>query len=88
MLAQVQRRVHALVWRYPTARTATHVTCACAPLPSPAALMRVLAKYDDTRMRLWRYLKEWDWGPLIQCLRLQVLASAGVGAQRAAVLPQ
>ena len=37
-----------------------------------AAFLRVLIKYDDTRLRLWRYLKDWDWVPLIHCLCLQV----------------
>ncbi len=44
-----------------------------APLRTAlCALMRVLAKHSDTRMRLWRQLKEWEWSHLISCLSLQV----------------
>lgn len=55
---------------------------------APAALLRVLATHDDTRVRLWRQMKEWDWGPLVACLRLQVrLTCASVLLYSAAHMP-
>lgn len=50
-----------------------------------ADVLRVIAKNTDTRPRLWRQLKDWDWSPLIACLRLQVRpADKGLGCTWAA----
>ena len=47
---------------------------ACAVLARPAAsvLLRILATHEDTRPRLWRAMRDWDWTPLVRCLGLQV----------------
>ena len=44
-----------------------------APLKAAiCGLLRVIAKHSDTRPRLWRQLKEWDWSHLVACLKMQV----------------
>ncbi|KAF5828620.1 hypothetical protein DUNSADRAFT_17309 [Dunaliella salina] len=49
-----------------------------APLKAAlCSFMRVLTKYEETSLRLWRYLKDWDWAPLIQCLCLQDVSQLG-----------
>eukprot|EP00798_Chlamydomonas_sp_ICE-L_P021258 gene21258-28178_t len=49
-----------------------------APLRTAAcALMYVVISKEDTRPRLWRLMKEWDWTPLFNCLNLLELSSLG-----------
>ena len=54
--------------------------CADAEVPRlvSAALLRVLATHEDSLLRLWRVMKEWDWSPLFGCLGLQVGSEAAV----------
>eukprot|EP00195_Chlamydomonas_chlamydogama_P007615 CAMPEP_0202908722 /NCGR_PEP_ID=MMETSP1392-20130828/47033_1 /ASSEMBLY_ACC=CAM_ASM_000868 /TAXON_ID=225041 /ORGANISM="Chlamydomonas chlamydogama, Strain SAG 11-48b" /LENGTH=386 /DNA_ID=CAMNT_0049598193 /DNA_START=63 /DNA_END=1220 /DNA_ORIENTATION=- len=40
-------------------------------------LLRVLASKDDSRPRLWRAMRDWNWGPLIGCLQLQDRSQLG-----------
>jgi hypothetical protein len=39
--------------------------------------MHVLVSNDDSRSRLWRQLRDWDWSPLVACLKLQGLSQLG-----------
>lgn len=49
-----------------------------APLKAAiCGLLRVISKHDDTRPRLWRQLRDWDWSHLIGCLRMQDLSQLG-----------
>ncbi len=34
-------------------------------------LFRVLAQKEDSRPRLWKAIKEWDWSLLFSCLQMQ-----------------
>ena len=46
--------------------------CFEPPSPAPAGLFRVLCIKEDSRPRLWKAMKEWEWTPLISCLQIQV----------------
>ncbi|KAL6747013.1 hypothetical protein V8C86DRAFT_2923512 [Haematococcus lacustris] len=49
-----------------------------APLRAAlCGLMRAIVMKDDSRPRLWRQLREWDWTPLVACLRLQDVSQLG-----------
>ena len=64
-----------------------HVCNMARGAASPTALLRVIAKEDDSRPRLWRLMRaDWDWTPLINCLDLTVRGlgspALGFGASR------
>lgn len=46
-------------------------------LASSCALLRVLAQKEDSRSRLWKVMKDWDWTPLLRCLSIQDLSQLG-----------
>lgn len=47
-------------------------------MASSCSLLRVLAQKEDSRTRLWKAMKDWDWAPLFKsCLQIQDLSQLG-----------
>uniref|UniRef100_A0A7R9YSV6 Uncharacterized protein n=1 Tax=Chlamydomonas euryale TaxID=1486919 RepID=A0A7R9YSV6_9CHLO len=40
-------------------------------------LLKVLASFEDSRQRVWKAMRDWDWAPLTECLVMQHMSALG-----------